>query len=486
LTKQNSCVIINDNSKGGLFMYNEERERFTLRDVILQISFVVLFVFLLLWLFPTRNYVDKVLKPIDQAIFNENVKTMSDAAKNYFTLQRLPEDIGDKVTITLRDMLDKKLVLPFAENGSEICDANKSYVEVTKLDEEYAMKVYLECGNDADYIIVHLGCYDYCETTLCEVEKPTKPVVTPTKPTKPVTPVKVYEFEYKKTTGGYWTDWSAYSAWSTTRQTTSDTRREDTETRSEFSHYKEIKTGTYERSTLVGYAMSYDTKQVTTNSLEFTNEKTVNTQVISGYRTVGTGTYVRGSFVKTDKYYSRQTSTNLIEYANEKIGSEQYISGYETQKSESLLYKERLYTSPQVSTSTTRYQFVTNKYIGYSCSGCDGIGWVYNVYTISSTQKPVYSNRTTYTYDVYNKVEATKQEAIYTTKTTYTYDVYNRKEIIKQEAVNKNVTYYRYQTRTYLNGTVSIKWSRSQTDKSLLDQGYSLTGNKREYKNSNV
>jgi hypothetical protein len=483
LTKQNSCVIINDNSKGGLFMYNEERERFTLRDVILQISFVVLFVFLLLWLFPTRNYVDKVLKPIDQAIFNENVKTMSDAAKNYFTLQRLPEDIGDKVTITLRDMLDKKLVLPFAENGSEICDANKSYVEVTKLDEEYAMKVYLECGNDADYIIVHLGCYDYCETTLCEVKEPTKPIIKPTDPTKPVTPVKVYEFEYKKTTGGYWTDWSAYSAWSTTRQTTSDTKREDSETRSEFSHYNEIKTGTYERSTLVGYAMSYSTKQVTTNSLEYTNEKAVPIQVPDGFITVGTGNYVRESYIGSKTYYSRQTTTNTTEYANLSIGSEP------TTKSETYWKQtevEKLFASAQYSTDKVKYEFVTTKYVSPSCATCfSGLGWVYNVYVIATRQVPG-TPITTYKYDVYNRVEETRQEQKYKIVTMYTYDVYSRKEIIRKEEVNKNVTYYRYQTRSYLNGTVSIKWSRSQTDKSLFDQGYSLTGNKREYKNSNI
>ena len=473
-------------------MYHEERERFTLRDVILQISFVVLFVFLLLWLFPTRNYVEKVVKPIDQTIFNENVKTMSEAAKNYFTLQRLPIKVGDKVTITLKDMLDKKLVLPFAGNGSDTCDTSKSYVEVTKLDEEYAMKVYLDCGNTADYIIIHLGCYDYCKTTLCEVEKPTKPVVTPTKPTKPVTPVKVYEFEYKKTTGGYWTDWSAYSDWSTTRQTTSDTKREDSEVRSVFSHYNEIKTGTYERTTLVGNDVEYATKQTTTNTLEFTDEKTITKSVPDGYTTVGTGTYVRGSYIGTNKYYSKQTSTNTIEYANEKIGSESYVSGYNTVdagyvRTNNLGVIE--YTSVKYNTPTREYIPVGSR-TGTLCTNvCTRVNYFsYQVYDryMSTTSQPITSTRTTYTYDVYNKVEATKQEAVYTTKTTYTYDVYNRQEIIDQKAVNKNVTYYRYQTRSYVNGTVSIKWSRSQTDKTLLDQGYSLTGNKREYKNSNV
>ena len=36
----------------------EERERFSIKDVVLQVVLVVLFVFLLLWLFPTKSYVD--------------------------------------------------------------------------------------------------------------------------------------------------------------------------------------------------------------------------------------------------------------------------------------------------------------------------------------------------------------------------------------------------------------------------------------------
>lgn len=470
-------------------MYNEERERFTLRDVILQISFVVLFVFLLLWLFPTRNYVEKVVKPIDQTIFNENVKTMGEAAKNYFTLQRLPIKVGDKVTITLKDMLDKKLVLPFAGNGSDTCDTSKSYVEVTKLDEEYAMKVYLDCGNTADYIIIHLGCYDYCKTTLCEVEKPTKPIVTPVDPTKPT--VKVYEFEYKKTTGGYWTDWSAYSAWSTTRQTTSDTVREDSEVRSVFSHYESIKTGTYERTTLVGNDVEYATKQTTTNTLEFTDEKTITKSVPDGYTTVGTGTYVRGSYIGPRTYYSRQITNNQYEYANEIIGSEQYTYNelVETGYVRGSYIETKEYTTVKYDTSTIDYVLVGTR-TGLSCTlTCVKIDYFsYDLYTryMGTKLEERTGTKPTYTYNVYNRVEATKQVQKFKDVTAYTYDVYNRREIIDQKAVNKNVTYYRYQTRSYVNGTVSIKWSRSQTDKTLLDQGYSLTGNKREYKNSNV
>ena len=30
------------------------------------------------------------------------------------------------------------------------------------------MKVYLSCGEQEDYIVVIMGCYNYCKTDICE------------------------------------------------------------------------------------------------------------------------------------------------------------------------------------------------------------------------------------------------------------------------------------------------------------------------------
>ena len=46
----------------------------------------------------------------------------------------------------------------------------------------------------------------------------------------------------------------------------------------------------------------------------------------------------------------------------------------------------------------------------------------------------------------------------------------------------RNVTYYRYATREYINGTIDYKWSTSNNDKSLLNNGYKLTGRTRTKK----
>ena len=90
-------------------MYDDRRDSFSIRDIILQVLFVALFVFILLWLFPTKNFVTNYVdNSIENAVkdalydyefggginseafanqlFNQNVMMMKSSAKDYFTL----------------------------------------------------------------------------------------------------------------------------------------------------------------------------------------------------------------------------------------------------------------------------------------------------------------------------------------------------------------------------------------------------------------
>lgn len=172
-------------------MYDERKERFSIKDVIIQVLFVALFVFLLLWLFPMKNDIKKSFKPLYDQIFNQNVETMKEAAITYYTTPRLPQKIGEEKKMTLAEMLEANLVLPFADSKGEQCDLNESYVSITKMNDEYILKVNLKCSNQEDYLLVHLGCYDYCDGDVCEKQEEPKeetPVVNPTPTPKP-TPV---------------------------------------------------------------------------------------------------------------------------------------------------------------------------------------------------------------------------------------------------------------------------------------------------------
>ena len=150
----------------------------------------------------TREELIQQLESIYGRNFASNVESMRDAAEGYFTNERLPKKFGDSVTMTLGEMLEKKLVLEFIDSNGNKCDTEASYVKVTKMQNEYQMKVQLTCTDYSDYIVYYMGCYDYCND--CEDVTP-EPTVKPT-----VT--KKYKYQYKLTTLDTYSDWSAWSA----------------------------------------------------------------------------------------------------------------------------------------------------------------------------------------------------------------------------------------------------------------------------------
>ena len=111
-------------------MYNEN-SNFSVKNVIVQFLFIALFVFILIWLFPLKSDLrnlkttsndDSAYSVLLDRIFNENIIAMKDAAKSYYTLERLPQNVGDKVKMTLGEMLEKKIILPFKDKNGKTCD----------------------------------------------------------------------------------------------------------------------------------------------------------------------------------------------------------------------------------------------------------------------------------------------------------------------------------------------------------------------------
>ena len=140
---------------------NKNKKGFGLSSLILSIILIALFVLLLIWLF--RNYSPN-MKPFYSNVFRENVSYMQDAAKSYFTNDQLPTEVGKSVRLTLKQMEEMKLLIPFVDKDGKSCDVNKSYAEVTKEVLGYTLKVNLVCGKESNYIIEILGCHDYCDS----------------------------------------------------------------------------------------------------------------------------------------------------------------------------------------------------------------------------------------------------------------------------------------------------------------------------------
>ena len=147
-------------------MYSNEKKGFSILDIIVKMILFGLFIFILVWLF---NKKVPNMAPFYSNVFRENIKYMQEAAESYFTDDKMPQEVGDEVKMTLSEMLDKKLLLPFVDKDGKSCDLNKSYVTITKQpDESWILKTNLECGSEKDYTIKVLGCHNYCKDNNCE------------------------------------------------------------------------------------------------------------------------------------------------------------------------------------------------------------------------------------------------------------------------------------------------------------------------------
>lgn len=431
-------------------MYEERNEKFTLKDIILQILFIALFVFLLVWLFPTKGYVNQKVDPLLDTIFNMNVMSMKDAAKSYYTISRLPQEVGDKEKMTLREMLEKKIILSFTDKYGKECDLDESYVEVTKEDEEfYIMKVNLKCSQQEDYILVHMGCYDYCQTTICETEgeeivdkdnNPVTPVVPDDDDEEETTPkpVKKYQCEYVLKTNGYYTNWSTWSNWTTNKITV--------ESGSENIHQVETKSETKskEKQVLIGYNVVkyYDGDKPIKKTYQVVAKKKIETVCD------------KWGYVKTT------TTSEVKEYVGET-----YLGTFVS-------------SVPVTSTSTDRYELVSIADVP-----CDSNCSVSQQYTYKWYAK---TYEITYAEDVekgeYGCLHSYERVTpIYgTVDVIVGYEISERKDpVYKTEVVNTTVTYYRDRTRKYVNDSSKTQWSTCNNS-NLINNGWVFTGNKRE------
>ncbi len=214
-------------------MYEEER-RFSWTNLFIKLIIVIIFILFTVWLLSlsTKSITRGMSNSLDvltDNIFSQNVEKMKDVGKSYFTTERLPQKIGEVKTLSLAKMYDENLILEIKDKNGNVCSAKNSYVSVEKLENEYQMKVYLECGEESDYIKVIMGCYNYCDKDICEKKE------TPVVPGVPV------EYEYSRTTGGSWGPYGNWSEWSKTSVTKTNYRDVETKVvREDYSYDKQV------------------------------------------------------------------------------------------------------------------------------------------------------------------------------------------------------------------------------------------------------
>ena len=363
-----------------------------IRDLLVKVLLIIIFIFLLMYLFPMPN-----LKPFYSSIFNNNIQTMKDAAEDYYTTERMPSEVGKSTKMTLQEMIDQKLIIPFVDKDGNSCDTNKSYVKVTKDETEYELKVSLTCGKESNYIIEKIGCYNFCPTgncTLAEIKQNEDKAIEDSKvnvTTKTdkdgnitvITPTNgryIYEYEYqKKLTTENW----KLGDWRNTK-VTENANTKLVDTRIQYTGQKKVTSGTtlYEQ-------IAYGTKDNWTYDTEWsTNRCTDSNCTLWKERALYTG--------------QKKIETKTTQYKHEKYGYKDnwtydsaWTTDVKTQTDKLKLWKERtLYTGQKKITSgTTEYKHI--KY-GYKDNWTYDSDWTTDVKTQTDKLK-LWKERTLYT-----------------------------------------------------------------------------------------
>ena len=396
-----------------------------IKRFLLLILVIVLFIFVMLLIFPTK----KSLDPLYQDVFRNNINSMK-----YFTNERKKKNVGDKVRISLREMLDKKLLLPFVDKNGNQCDLDKSYVEVTKGKTEYQMKVNLSCSDQKAYIIEILGCTDRCLD--CKKEE-----------------VKEEKKQETKTT-------------ERKIESTSNTSSSSKEVLYQLKRSEKSKELTgYTCPT--GYTLSgtnctkVDSKLITIKATPEYSKKTIETDADAKKTTVKTYNYLYEKEVTTYSYVEdtskpifQKTYDNVVGYYK------QYVCDgytYFRDSSTSTTYRtgnwtystQKTFDYVPTDTNTTKYVYV---------------GMDYEMCGDTCTLKPYYI------YKVYTRT---------ITAETRTESQLRAVCTVKEKQVpiyGLKMTFVGYQTNKVAKKSIDQKWSTSSNDSTLTKQGYKYTG----------
>ena len=526
-------------------MYEERKEKFSFKSFFLTLLLVLLFVFLMLWLFPTKSYVDKRLQStydlerlsvLYDEIFANNVARMKDAAIGYFTNERLPKTIGESKKLTLQEMYDLHLVLKIKDKDGKACDVKKSYVEMTKYTEEYRLKVNLSCGDQEDYIIVYLGCYNYCPDGICE-----KRVPTPSETTK----IEEKKYSCKVVDGKYYdkngnvVDKAAYDKSCTVTPEPTKYYCRVADGKYYDKNGNVVDKATYDKSCntvpepVKYYCKVVDGKYYDKNGNvvdkaaydESCNPTPVVKKYSYEYKIVVEDKKTCGSWSKWQKEEIK--ATDLVKVQTKKVNE---VVGHKTievpvTKTEIVkkLVTEKYIVKTvkklvkvgtkdvQVGTTTKKTTQKVQIDTVEVATGKIGTGSVvpkntdsvhYKVLSTDTMDNCSYcENQTMYTWEEYSMEPVydvvTKEETVPVYKTINVYEtqevpVYDFREVEKEEEVTKtinetkeidvygDVTYYRSKTCKIKKGYTDIKWSELQEDSELINKGYKLTGNVKE------
>lgn len=163
-------------------MYTEneyDKPNFPLRKLLLKLLLIITIIILLIWLVPkflsykktSSNKSRTTEIKENKKINTSSMQKLENAGLKYFKEENIPTEENDNRKITLEQLEKQNLIKNLKDNG-KTCNIKKSYVNLTKTNDDYILKTSLTCGTNKDYKLLHVGKYSYCRgSLLCEKDE---------------------------------------------------------------------------------------------------------------------------------------------------------------------------------------------------------------------------------------------------------------------------------------------------------------------------
>lgn len=151
---------------------NKKQKNIKLPTLLLKciIALLILIVIvLIIKFFDSKNWFSKT---ISDEVYNQNITLMKDVGLQYFKENNLPSEVGKSKTVSLKELIGKKLLIDFTENN-RLCSLDDSYIEASISDDgNYFLKTYLKCGEKEDYVLSTIeSIKNSCENNTTSKEK---------------------------------------------------------------------------------------------------------------------------------------------------------------------------------------------------------------------------------------------------------------------------------------------------------------------------
>lgn len=133
----------------------EKEKRINWLSLFIKIVIVFIFILIIIWL------VSKIIgnNKLSQTFIN-NINNMEKVSIEYFKTIDLPLEKGKSVKITLKELIDKKIIVSTNSDSDSTCDVKESHSKITREKNKYIVETTLKCGKEKDTIMKDFSLKD--------------------------------------------------------------------------------------------------------------------------------------------------------------------------------------------------------------------------------------------------------------------------------------------------------------------------------------